>query len=246
MNVTTWNVLHRVHAVNWKEAPVLAFPDERVRIAGITKLVAGWLAAGETDVVCLQEVSGDQLTSLRDAVAPAGVHVFDHLYPRMPRLRDAAPGDAPVLDDPSEHLVTLVSPRVTSARRVDARTFDSDPGKGFLVVDADGVLVVDTHVSFGPRMAAQLGAITAAVAGAGRVMVLGDFNALSTIVRVGLGEGFVITDLTGQRHTRIPTAEKPGRTIDHVAVLGGTIETGAVLEHGGLSDHSPVRAAVRF
>lgn len=246
MNVTTWNVLHRIHAVNWKEAPVLAFPDERVRIAGITALVARWLESGETDLVCLQEVSGDQLASLRAALTPAGVQIFDHLYPRVPCLRGANEDDAPVLEDPSEHLVTLVA-KTSPARRVGSHTFDSDPGKGFLVVDVGDIRVIDTHVSFGPRMAAQLTAIAAAAPPTGSpIMVLGDFNALSTMVRVGLGDDFVITDLTGQRHTRIPTSDKPGWTIDHVVVRGAPIDGATVLEHGALSDHSPVRAVVRF
>lgn len=237
-----------MHAVNWKEAPAASFPDERMRIAAITALVARWLEATETDVVCLQEVSGDQLASLRSGVAGAGVQVFDHLYPRVPRVRGARDGDPLVLDDPTEHLVTLVSPRAAATssaiRRVDSCTFDSDPGKGFLAVDIDGVRVLDTHVSFGPRMAAQLTALGAAASS--RTIVLGDFNALATMVRVGLGDAFVITDLTGQPPTRIPTSENPGWTIDHVAVVGGTIEAATVLEHGGLSDHAPVCAHVRI
>ncbi len=241
LRVVTWNVLHRVHAVNWNETPAFACPDERVRIAAISEKVARWLAT-DVDAVCLQEVSGDQLASLRSAVGDGAV-VLEHTYPRLPRLRD---GGAPVLVDATEHLV--VATKVAGARRHEARTFDSDPGKGLLAVDVgDGVVVVDTHVSFGERRAAQLEVVArVARAAAGGAIVLGDFNARADVVRSALGGDVVISDLAGSRPTRVPTAEHPaGQTIDHVVVFGGAIASSTVLDGGGLSDHEPVLADVR-
>jgi endonuclease/exonuclease/phosphatase family metal-dependent hydrolase len=240
LRVTTWNVLHRVHAVNWKEGPVLAFPDERRRIDGISARVARWLG-DDVDAICLQEVSGDQLRCLR-AVAGASVQVFEHTYPRVPRMRGPEPLD---LDDPKEHLVTLV--KGLSARQVESRTFDTDPGKGLLAVElASGVLLINTHVSFGPRGRAQLAVIyTLAQAQAGIAVIVGDFNALSDEVCAGLGGPCAISDLAGQAPTRVLTKGHGGRTIDHVVVLGGTIAVASVGEGEGLSDHLPVTATVR-
>jgi endonuclease/exonuclease/phosphatase family metal-dependent hydrolase len=236
MRVVTWNVLHRVHGVNWKESPVLAFPDERQRIEAITGVVTGWLASGTT-VACLQEVSGDQLASLRAALGDTA-RIFEHLYPRVPRLRDGGPSG---LDDPTEHLVMVVN--ATPARLVESRTFDSDPGKGMLVVDVNGARVIDTHVSFGERGIAQL-ALLAATAGTERAVVLGDFNATAAAVGAALGEGFSLSDVAAQRPTRIETWEHPGRTIDHVAVSGATLSSAEVLDGKLLSDHNPVAASV--
>jgi endonuclease/exonuclease/phosphatase family metal-dependent hydrolase len=239
--VTTWNVLHRVHAVNWKEAPVVAFPDERVRIAGISQRIASWLGAG-VDVVCLQEVSGDQLASLRGVLGDAA-HVFQHLYPRLPRVRG---GGGSVLDDASEHLVTIVS--ACGARNVGAQTFAADPGKGMLVVEIDDLIrVINTHVSFGPRAAAQLAMLVEAANETSRgAIVLGDFNTPAEAVQGSLGPAFCLSDLRSQRATRVATSDHPGRTIDHVAVQGGAIESATVLDDEALSDHAPVTATVRF
>jgi endonuclease/exonuclease/phosphatase family metal-dependent hydrolase len=238
VRIITWNVLHRVHAVNWNEAPVAAFPDERVRMEGIARRVGAWLT-GEADVVCLQEVSGDQLALLRSAARSA--QVFEHLYPRLPRIRGEG---GPVLTDATEHLVTLaVRPE---ARALAAHTFASDPGKGFLVVTlGDDVRIVNTHVSFGANRAAKQLArvVESAVAPA---IVVGDFNASAEAVQVDLGPAFSLSDLRGQRVTRIPTGDRPGRVIDHVAVTGGAITDATVLDDELLSDHAPVAATVRI
>lgn len=241
LRVVTWNVLHRVHAENWQEAPLAAFPDERVRVAAISEVVARWLAS-DVDVVCMQEVSGDQLASLRSAVGE-GVRVFEHTYPRVPRLRS---GGAPMLADATEHLV--VATRLQQAEHLDGRTFDSDPGKGLLAVDlGDDIAIIDTHVSFGDRRAAQLEVVASVARSAlGGAIVLGDFNARADVVRAALGGDVAISDLSGERPTRGPTDDHPaGQTIDHVVAFGGAIASASVLDGGGLSDHEPVLADVR-
>jgi endonuclease/exonuclease/phosphatase family metal-dependent hydrolase len=241
LRVTTWNVLHRVHAMNWHEAPVATFPDERERTAAIATLVGEWFADG-VDAVCLQEVSGDQLVALRRA--SSGVQVFDHVYPRLPRVRI---GGAAPLDDPTEHLVTLVAGAV-SARQAESRTFDSDPGKGFLAVELEAsIRLISTHVSFGGRSAKQLAAVLAAASeGPGGAIVVGDFNAPADALRVAFCSPFALCDLTGERPTRDATPDHPGRTIDHVLARGGVIEIASVLDGRGLSDHAPVTSSVRF
>jgi endonuclease/exonuclease/phosphatase family metal-dependent hydrolase len=244
LRVTTWNVLHRVHAVNWKEPPIAAFPDERVRIDGVATLVASWLA-GAVDVVCLQEASGDQLARLRSVVR-APVRFFEHTYPRVPRVR--ASGQRADLDDPTEHLVVLAN--APDAKAAYARTFETDDGKGLLAVDlGDDLTVIDTHVSFGPRRDAQLAVLSELARRSPRgAVILGDFNAPADVVAAGFGESAVsISDLAGSsRPTRIATGEQGGRTIDHVVVVGGSLASATVLDGNGLSDHNPVNATVEF
>lgn len=235
LRLTTWNVLHRVHAVNWGEDAVEAFPDEGVRIARISELVSGWLQAG-VSIVCLQEVSGDQLASLRARVAP-GVVVLDHCYSRVPKRREPGPR---LLTDPKEHLVVLSS--LSDAHMRSSRTFDSDPGKGYLEVAAGRMRALCTHVSFGARREKQLAVVAAVARSGGPVAVLGDFNAEAQTVRASLGEGFALADLTGERPTRRATRSSLAHTIDHVAAVRGRITSARVLDGQGLSDHEPVEA----
>jgi endonuclease/exonuclease/phosphatase family metal-dependent hydrolase len=241
LRVVTWNVLHRVHGLNWHEAPMTAFPDEGARSAGIAERVRAWLA-GDVAVVCLQEVSGDQLACLR-RVLPAGARVFEHTHPRVPALRG---GGTPGLDDLREHLVTITT--LPLARRTESRAFDEDRGKGYLVVDlGDGVRVVDTHVTWGAAREAQIPLLAAAARAApGGAIVLGDFNASAATVRAILGEPVALSELEAQRPTRIGSPSQPGKTIDHVAVFGGVVDSATVLDGEGLSDHEPVAATVRF
>jgi endonuclease/exonuclease/phosphatase (EEP) superfamily protein YafD len=170
-------------------------------------------------------VSGDQLATLGDA--------FVHTYPRVPRRRHPGP---PELADPSEHLVTIAR-----GRKLEGHTFESDPGKGYLAVDVGALVVINTHVSF--RGAAQLALLSRVARGFGKpVAIVGDFNAEADAVRAALGEGFVLCTPSG--HTRIATESTPAHTIDHVAVLGGSVASAEVLDAEGLSDHHPVRASV--
>jgi len=175
--LTTWNVLHRIHAVNWHEAPVGLFPDERVRIAGITDFIATHLLTSDTAAVCLQEVSGDQLDHLRKTLGEDRATIVTHEYPRVPKLRE--PVDEPPLTNEKEFLVTLV-PRASrrEVRVVEEATFDSDPGKGFLAVSLGGneLMVINTHVSAGGRRDKQLARLVRTAAKHSRVALLGDWN----------------------------------------------------------------------
>lgn len=240
--VTTWNVLHRIHAVNWGEATIDPHPEERLRCAAIARLVAAQLEGG-VRVCCLQEVSGDQLRSLGEQL-PGGVVVFQHLYPRVPRLRRGGevattggdPPAQPVLDDPREYLVTVVrGVRGAGAREIAAHTFASDPGKGFLGVDlGDGCVVWNTHVTWGDRGVDQMRALaSAARAHPGTAVITGDFNAGAEAVRASLGPGVQIGESAGA-----------GKLIDHVVALRGRVEEARVLDGSGLSDHHPVTALV--
>lgn len=233
MRITTWNVLHRIHAVNWSEAPVVAYPDERDRVEGIAKRVASWLAA-DVDVVCLQEVSGDQLAALRAHVTPS-VAVLEHRLARVPRPRAE---DVDALADPAEHLVVLAR---TGARAREGHTFASDPGKGMLVVEVnDGPVVICTHVSYGDRGPAQLARLVASCHDDDRtIVVAGDFNAPADVVQQALGGGFALAKIDGS--TRVVTGGA-SKTIDHVLVRPDRITSAAVLETGDLSDHLPVTA----
>src|SRR4051812_35857389 len=141
ITVATWNVLHRVHAENYGEEVAARWPDESRRIAAVTAKLA---ARGE-DVIALQEVSGDQLASLRAALPGSMVHALR--YPRVPAIRRGERR----LRDVTEHLVVLAR-----GRTVAGQAFDGDPGKGFIAVRTDAALVVSTHVGFGAAGTAQL------------------------------------------------------------------------------------------
>lgn len=247
--VVTWNVLHRVHAVNWKEAPVVRFPDEAVRIDAIATRLGAFLDEG-IEVVCLQEASGDLATRVAELLADRVV-VFTHAYPRMPRLRD---GSALPLGDATELLVTLVHKTSATVATARSATFASDPGKGWLAVD-DGTATtfVNTHVSFGPRSPAQLADVRAAALASKHAIVVGDFNASASDVAAGFGDGFTISALDGQRPTRVVpvtaedgSARETGKVIDHALALGGAIAEATVVDGRGLSDHNPVAVVVHF
>ena len=182
MIITTWNVLHPVHALNWGELPHA--PSERAREQAIAVRVRDLLAF--SFAVCMQEVSGDQLCALQ---AP---HVFSFVLPRVPRLRTGRSE----IRDPTEHLVVASS--LVPGRVVEQHAFSTDPGKGFLAVQLDnGVVVVSTHVSFGDRAAAQLQTLAAWIrTQVGRpVVVGGDFNADRDVVMAALGPAFTLAPL---------------------------------------------------
>ena len=175
LTVMTWNVLHRIHGHNWNEAAVRGEPDEGRRLAGISRLIVEQLGEGPA-VVCLQEVSGDQLASLRGQLPPDAA-LFNHPYPRMPRVKDPASITAPLLTDPSEHLAVVVR-GLPSPRVVAARTYPNDQGKGMLVVEAGAFTICCTHVTWAEKGRSQLELLAAQAQGApGTAIVAGDFNA---------------------------------------------------------------------
>jgi len=223
MVVLTWNLLHRVHAMNWGDEPVRAHPVERERAAAIAERIAGFLE--DVDVVALQEVSGDQLACLR-ALLAGEVVCHHHRYPRVPRVRSGAPAG---LDDPSEHLVVVAR----EGRVHVAETFPTDPGKGLLAVEVGGRTVVATHVSFGPRRETQLARLRGVAPDA---IVLGDFNAEAAVVSAAF-PGAMLSSRVAPCSTRVGKAD----AIDHV--VAPKILSAEVLDGAGLSDHHPVRAA---
>ena len=232
MIVLTWNVLHRVHAVNFSEPTLARWPDERARAGSI----ADFIAASDADVVCLQEVSGDQLAMLRDTERG---ELFASKYPRVPSYRKH---EAARLREPAEYLVTSV--RGAGARLVAEHAFPTDGGKGLQCVElANGDRVINTHVSYGERRPAQLARIAAVVReAAGRVVVCGDFNAEVLVCGGELG-----AELVGARLPPDALPTRPGdrdATIDHAFVRGGGEATATVLDGEGRSDHHPVRIVI--
>lgn len=236
MRVVTWNVLHRIHALNWDEASVAAYPDESRRCDAIALQVAGWLR-GDVDVVCLQEVSGDQLDAVRSAAGGA-VHVAQHRHPREPRLRAAVPSP---LRRPAEFLVTLTKLEHES---VSAEAFDEDGGKGVLVVRlSSGVTVLNTHVTFGAKRVAQLELLSARLVAPS--VLMGDFNAPLDVVMTEFG-AVSCSDLRGQLPTRFGKSASDGQHIDHVIGRGVRVVDARVLDVGAWSDHRPVVARVEL
>lgn len=237
MIVVTWNVLHRIHAVNWDEPAIRGWPDEPSRIGSIADLLAELPA----DVICLQEVSGDQLAMLRDVVPG---ELFATRYPRVPRYTRRF--EAATLRDPAEYLVTIV--RDGGARLLAEEAFPSDRGKGFHALElASGATVIDTHVSFGDKGVEQLARLASIARDATEpAIVCGDFNAPRETCAAALGAAFVpAVSPRGALATRPPTTpDAPPQDIDHVLVRGAQITAVQVLDSGGRSDHNPV--AVRL
>jgi endonuclease/exonuclease/phosphatase family metal-dependent hydrolase len=249
LRVMSWNVLHRIHAVNWNELPVAQFPDEHERIDRITAFLARQLDAG-TDVMCLQEVSGDQYARLTEVLGRRAVF-FTHRYPRIPQLRDPAAAMKSPLADSSEYLVMIVAEKLgRSARRHAAETFANDFGKGYLAVALENdILVIDTHITWGERGHAQLASVASFAVGPS--IIAGDFNAeaatvSSLLARSTASPPLVLSSLAGQRHTRIATLDKASHTIDHILVRWGDLAAATVLDGEGLSDHNPVTATASF
>lgn len=236
-DVLTWNVLHHTHALNWGEEPVKVFPVERERNVAIAARVARWLRDG-VSVVCLQEVSGDQLARLADALGDDAT-LFSHRHARVPRLR--VEGASP-LEDPGELLVTAVRGPSAGPGACEGASFAEDPGKGFLAVEVKGgLLVINTHVSYGPRRGEQLAALARLIRKKGGTSVLmGDFNAPSAVVCEVLGDGIRLATLDGARPTRRAIGDHPGSVIDHILTLGGDAVSAELADGGDLSDHEPV------
>jgi endonuclease/exonuclease/phosphatase (EEP) superfamily protein YafD len=234
LTVATWNVLHRIHGENWGEEVTRRWPDEAERIAAISRHVA----QVDAQVIALQEVSGDQLASLR--ALPRTVLSFR--YPRVPAPRGAAARSP--LREPDEFLVLLVDGPATT---VGGEAFASDPGKGLLAARVAAFTVITVHVTFGAPAASQLRRVADFVAAApGPAIVLGDFNTELATTAAMLGAGFTALAPTSPLPSRPrPAGATKATTIDHVFVHGGTLLDVAVHDVGGLSDHNLVVARIQ-
>ncbi|MEU8899462.1 endonuclease/exonuclease/phosphatase family protein [Nocardia sp. NPDC048505] len=232
LTVATWNVLHRVHAENWRDAAD-DWPEEPRRIAGIAALVA----ARPEEVIALQEVSGDQLAALRAALPGRSVHVLR--YPRIPRLRR---GRAE-LSDVAEHLVVVAD---ASSRLVRAESFDNDPGNGALAVQVGALLVIATHVTGDRRRTEQLAQLTK-FADSSPVVLLGDFNTDRETVLSALGAEFAAAELPpGSPPTRPRRSGSKSQVIDHIVARGANVGPATVLPTPAWSDHNLLSAPLRF
>ncbi|MFD9614910.1 endonuclease/exonuclease/phosphatase family protein [Streptomyces sp. NPDC059083] len=231
ITIATWNVLHRVHADNWDSEMAVRWPQEAKRIAVVTAAVA----ARPEAVIALQEVSGDQLASLREALPDRTFHVLD--YPRVPSPRRVPS----TLADRSEHLVLIVR---GPSRFVTAEPHPVDPGKGLLAAEIDGILIIAAHVSGDRRRAGQFERL-AAVAGDGPAVLLGDFNVGRDDLAAAFGAGFTIAGFPPDSvPTRPRTAGSKSQFIDHVVTRGVPVRGVAVEDVAGASDHNLVRAIV--
>ncbi|WP_433601731.1 endonuclease/exonuclease/phosphatase family protein [Nocardia sp. CA-135953] len=232
ITVASWNVLHRVHDENWGSDMATRWPDEAARIAAVT----AWIAERPEQVIALQEVSGDQLASLRSALSDKDIHALR--YPRVPRPRN---GTTP-LQDPTEHLVLVLD---EPGREIAAESFENDPGNGALAVETAGVVIVTTHVTGDLRRARQLARLAELAAPDRVTVLLGDFNIDRTAVAAALGPDFTIADLPpGSAPTRPRTSGTKSQSIDHVIVRGTRVQDASVVAVDGLSDHNFVRATI--
>lgn len=231
ITVATWNVLHRVHAENWYEDVAQRWPDERARIEAVSARVV----ARNEQVIALQEVSGDQLTSLRAALPDRTIHTLH--YPRLPRPRRIET----MLADRGEYLVLLVD---GPSEQIAADAFLSDPGKGFLAVRAFGVTFIATHVTGDHRRGGEFARLAELADPTGTVL-LGDFNVDRDHVAAGLGAEFTVAAFASDAvPTRPRTSGSKSQFIDHVVGRGVTVADAAVENMDGLSDHNLVYAKI--
>ncbi|MFI6870118.1 endonuclease/exonuclease/phosphatase family protein [Nocardia sp. NPDC050406] len=232
ITVATWNVLHRVHAENWYEDVARRWPDEQARIAAVTARVA----ALTEQVIALQEVSGDQLVSLRAALPERTVHALR--YPRLPRPRRIETA----LTDRDEYLVLLVN---GPSEQTAAESFASDPGKGLLAAQAFGITVVATHVTGDDRRGGQLARLAELGTDLKGTVLLGDFNIARDHVAAGLGPDFTVPNFApGSPPTRPRTSGAKSQYIDLVVGCGVPVSDPTVEDVAGLSDHNLVRATI--
>lgn len=237
MKLLTWNVLHRVHAETYSDPAIEPWPDELARVEGVVRFVSRALRSEGFSVVLLQEVSGDVLSALRQALPEWDV--FDHCYPRLPRQK--APS---ALKDPREHLVVIAPAGSTLVR---AHTFESDHGKGFVMVRLPGGFVVaSAHLTWGVKALTQLTVVAQVLADAQTPLVIGgDFNAERQVVEEAAGPSVVISSLPeGPLRTRPDADGTGGADIDHLLCRHATLKEARVLECDGLSDHRPVAATL--
>jgi endonuclease/exonuclease/phosphatase (EEP) superfamily protein YafD len=238
VKVLTWNVLHRVHAETYSDPAIVPWPDETKRVEGVVRFISNALKNDGFDVVLLQEVSGDVLTALREALPEWDV--FDHCYPRMPRQKQPS-----TLKDPREHLVVIAPSGSTLVR---AHTFESDHGKGFVMVRLPGGFVVaSVHLTWGGKALTQLAVISQVLADAQTPLVMGgDFNAGRRVVEEAAGPSVEISSLPDPNSFRTrPDADGTGGSdIDHLLARHATLKEARVLECNGLSDHRPVAATL--
>lgn len=235
ITVATWNVLHRTHANNWASEVAERWPREADRIGAVTAAIA----QRTERVIALQEVSGDQLASLRDALPGRNFHVLR--YPRVPKPRRLVPSLAAAVVDGTESLVLLVD---GDSREVRGEVFANDPGNGSLTVEVEGVLVIATHVTGDERRDAQFARLAELAAGGEKAVVLGDFNADRRTVAAGLGDGFTVSEVPEAIPTRPRTQGSKSQYIDHVVVRGITLRDTVVEDVAGVSDHNLVRAII--
>ncbi|MGY2009782.1 endonuclease/exonuclease/phosphatase family protein [Nocardia gipuzkoensis] len=234
ITVATWNVLHRVHADNWYEDVATRWPDEGARIAAITARVA----ERTERIIALQEVSGDQLASLRMALPDRTFHAMRYQRLPTPRRMPSA------LLDGGEYLVVLTA---EPSRELAAESFAHDGGKGALVIDAGELTVIATHVTGDRRRTDQLSRLAELVsdAPAPAAVLLGDFNTDRASVAAGLGDDFVVAEcVAGALPTRPRSSGAKSQYIDHVVVHGASVTGASVDDVGGVSDHNLVHAAV--
>lgn len=243
ITVATWNVLHRVHAENWQEPAIAAYPEEQRRVEAIAVRIEHMLLVDETiDAIGLQEVSGDQLAALRVRIADRAT-IVAHGYRRIPRWRRAT---RTLLTDQAEHLV-IVTRAACDAMR--GETFVRDDGKGFLavVLAESNMLLVATHVTYGDLATAQLSVLASlARCHDGPCIIVGDFNADRTRVLADLGADFATIDPPdGSLPTRprLDATSKPV-AIDHVVVRNARGDHARVISADGLSDHNLVLARI--
>eukprot|EP01012_Entosiphon_sulcatum_P067131 TRINITY_DN96670_c0_g1_i1.p1 TRINITY_DN96670_c0_g1~~TRINITY_DN96670_c0_g1_i1.p1 ORF type:complete len:280 (+),score=43.91 TRINITY_DN96670_c0_g1_i1:35-874(+) len=248
--ITTWNVLHRVHAEKDPELCHMTldrYPKEVKRIADIVTLVEDQFVQGSR-VVCLQEVSGELLSALRERLGKR-VTIFDHQHQRIPEQPEDTTKQA-ILKDPTEYLVVLTD--FPAAEAVTAHPFTNN--KGVLGVRVQSNLCVyNVHAS--PKRAGEkqirhelmqlLVLPFLAKNKQNQVVVAGDLGMELERVFGAVGELAFCTGEDLSEYLQEGKHTCQDKDVDHIVGIGGTEIFDAVLyPNSNLSIHQPLQATV--
>eukprot|EP00996_Jenningsia_fusiforme_P002330 NODE_3161_length_1034_cov_46.881218_g2905_i0.p1 GENE.NODE_3161_length_1034_cov_46.881218_g2905_i0~~NODE_3161_length_1034_cov_46.881218_g2905_i0.p1 ORF type:complete len:277 (+),score=44.85 NODE_3161_length_1034_cov_46.881218_g2905_i0:57-887(+) len=129
--IASWDVTHRLRALSNPSGNLnllKRYESESLRVSGVSQFVSSLLEK-DSRVICLQEVSGEQLDDLRKSLG-SRVSIFDfNLSASEASSRDRA-----------EYLVTLTD--LPSAQPAAAFSFPGHPRKGVLAVKVKSNLIV--------------------------------------------------------------------------------------------------------
>jgi hypothetical protein len=241
INVCTFNCLHIYHEKRYvpDSLTLQAHSNEPKRIQGLVAFISSQLT--NDTVVCLQEVSGDLLSALREEFN-ATHHVISLAHNRVPQ-----PVDDFRYADPGEYLCTIIPCSVDKETIKEEFLYFTTKGKGALITSFGNVMIINTHCTVHEQGVLDLvslytlfGQPFVEINSNHYVLLLGDTNnEIKAILEVfdqvhpGRVSNVVDHDAIG-----IPTFTPTSVCIDHVFGFNTiSFEDSTVTDTAYLSDH---------
>mmetsp|Transcript_20133 Transcript_20133/g.39913 ORF Transcript_20133/g.39913 Transcript_20133/m.39913 type:complete len:335 (+) Transcript_20133:59-1063(+) len=271
--IYSWNVLHRVHAQNYRIPEVQKWPDEPKRLEHVTGLILTYLRSCQQPcVICLQEVSGDVLKALKSALATSkNILVFEHQHRRIPRFWRPNPQNEHVVE--REEYIVSITKNCLGAQKTAGFTYRTDAGKSLLGIkfqvpvpardgseieqkhSCESVVLLNTHLRHGGSpldedhrddQLRQLVQVRETAQGSSRVHVLaaGDFNSNVS----GLPPEFMCSVRSRGDFSLSRLRTRGTEDIDQVFSFSSAaqIVNSRVIDVGLLSDHNLVSCSIEF